>query len=82
MGHSCEVIGLWVFFNTGDEEISIPDHGVVITTFYYCYVNYQSGLLQKEDYHSFFDTIKMCRKLCHLFFEVYDSFIGQQILKL
>ena len=35
--------------SAGDEEISIPDHGMVMTTFYYRYVDYQSGLLKKDN---------------------------------
>ena len=36
--------------SAGDEEISIPDHGMVMTTFYYRYVDYQSGLLKKDNW--------------------------------
>jgi hypothetical protein len=55
-----------------------------MTTFYYCSVNHQSGL-QRNTFsklsYIFFNTSK-CVANYVISFELYDDFIGQQILKL
>ena len=56
----------------------------VRTTFYYCSVNHQSGLESNtfsKSSNNFFNTSKCARNYV-ISFEVYDGFIGEQILKL
>ena len=61
------------------------EDGRSMTTFYHCYVNHQSRL-QSNTFSKLSYIFLICTSKCAadyvIWFEVYDDFIGQKILKL